>query len=203
LVWPYDELDAALILSGYVDHRPHGRYCFQTTFVDECYREYYQPDVDYKLIWVLRNPFSVVFSLLYNWPKSPLDRTFHRCGATLLRGSDRWLYKLFGLRYIDRTYRGCLIYNYKVAQLGELVPRLGTDKVMVVDYDQLVQDKETVLPQIYGFIELPYKDEYAGQIHASSLSKANRLSERETSTVKKLCEPVYAQARHHLTQLEF
>jgi ligand-binding sensor domain-containing protein len=37
-----DELDAALILSGHVDHQQNGRYCFQTTYINECFREYFE-----------------------------------------------------------------------------------------------------------------------------------------------------------------
>jgi len=36
-----DELDAALILSGFEPHTPHGRYSFQTTYLNECAHEYY------------------------------------------------------------------------------------------------------------------------------------------------------------------
>jgi Holliday junction resolvasome RuvABC ATP-dependent DNA helicase subunit len=31
-----DELDAALILAGFVEHTPRGRYCFQTTYLNIC-----------------------------------------------------------------------------------------------------------------------------------------------------------------------
>jgi hypothetical protein len=37
-----NELDAALILSGRVAHEPQGRYCFQTTYLNECYSEYFE-----------------------------------------------------------------------------------------------------------------------------------------------------------------
>ena len=63
---PDDELDAALILSGVEEHESRGRYCFQTTYLNECYTEYFRDEYDYKLIWVLRNPFSVVYSMKYN-----------------------------------------------------------------------------------------------------------------------------------------
>ena len=47
-----DELDAALILSGYEDHVAQGRYCFQTTFLNECYQEYFEHTPDFKLIHI-------------------------------------------------------------------------------------------------------------------------------------------------------
>ena len=60
-----DELDAALILSGRVEHEPAGRYCFQTTYLNNCVQEYFAHS-EYKLVWALRNPFSVVYSMLHN-----------------------------------------------------------------------------------------------------------------------------------------
>ena len=55
-----DELDAALILSGHVWHSPVGRYCFQTTYLNECYEEYFQCDLNQKIIWMIRSPYSVI-----------------------------------------------------------------------------------------------------------------------------------------------
>src|SRR3989304_2398887 len=79
-----DELDAALILSGWGPHPPRqGRYCFQTTYLNNSYPEYFEHR-DYKLIWVLRNPASVVYSMLYNWKTVALNRLFRHCAAALI-----------------------------------------------------------------------------------------------------------------------
>ena len=40
---------------------PAGRFCFQTTYLNNHVFEYFEHD-HYQLIWVLRNPFSVVVS---------------------------------------------------------------------------------------------------------------------------------------------
>lgn len=190
-----DELDAALILSGYVDHQPHGRYCFQTTYVDQCYHEYFEHKGEFKIIWVLRNPFSVVYSLLYNWAPTALESTVRHCGAHLLTGMDKWLYKLFGVATITRVKRACLLYNAKNSQLFELVPTLGPEKIMVVDYDDLVTRKHVILPQVFRFIDLDYRTDYADKIHSNSLDKALRLSDKETAMVKTLSIPIYLRAR--------
>ncbi len=109
-----DELDAALILSGLVEHEPEGRYCFQTTYVDQNYWEYFNHNGSYKLIWVLRNAFSTVFSLVYNWPKWSLDRTFQYGPATRLKGVNKIIYSVLGIRGFSRIRRACLVYNWKL-----------------------------------------------------------------------------------------
>jgi hypothetical protein len=60
-----DELDAALILAGRVQCENQGRHCFQTTYIDDNYHEYFDHK-NYKMIWVIRNPYSVVYSMLNN-----------------------------------------------------------------------------------------------------------------------------------------
>ena len=68
-----DELDAALALAGLIDLPVGSRYCFQTTYLNECYADYRMLGPGQRLIWVLRNPYSVVYSMLYNWGRFALD----------------------------------------------------------------------------------------------------------------------------------
>jgi hypothetical protein len=189
-----NELDAALILSGLVSHQPQGRYCFQTTYLNERFPEYYQHLSNHKMLWVIRNPVSVVYSMLHNWGRHTPDRLFMSCGVQLLAGRDKWLYKMFGLQGIPMLRRACWAYNGKTAQLFELRRRFGRDRIMVVDYDRLVKDKEVILPAIYEFIELPYKSDYAVKINAQSLKKAERLSAEEIQLIESYCMPFYRKA---------
>ncbi len=190
-----DELDAALILSGAAPHEPRGRYCFQTTYLNECYREYFQHQNGHKVIWVLRNPYSVVYSLLHNWTRFALNELFQACGTPYLDERQRRLYGWFGTWGVSRLHRAVSAYNGKVCQLFELYEGLGPDRVLVVDYDELVRSSETVLPAIYSFIELAYRTDYARAIHAKSLRKADRLSSRERRLIEAHCVPVYERAR--------
>jgi hypothetical protein len=189
-----DELDAALILSGYIAHQPRGRYCFQTTYLNQCYHEYYEHRNGHKILWVLRNPHSTVYSLLYNWPSRALENAFRESVYLSLVGKDKWLYKLGGERYFSNLKKACLHYNWKVSQLFNLVPYLGSERISVIEYDDLVMNKEKVLPVIYEFIDLPYKASYAEKIQSSSLDKRKQLSKKEISTIKYICEDVYLRA---------
>ncbi len=55
-----DELSDALLLSGQAKINSNGRCCFQTTFLNECLAEYKKLTDEHRLVWVIRNPYSVV-----------------------------------------------------------------------------------------------------------------------------------------------
>ena len=186
-----DELDAALILSGEVEHVPHGRYCFQTTYLNECYREYLKYQNGHRIIWVLRNPYSVVYSMLYNWRKFALDELFLSCGLSLVNKREKQRYNLVGKYGITRLYRACYAYAGKTRQALELNRELPAGAILFIEYDELVKNKETVLPMIYKFIGLIYKEEYAGRLHLKSLDRAKKLSDSAGESIRRICEPVY------------
>jgi len=191
-----EELDAALILSGYVDMPIHGRFCFQTTYLNECYKEYYShASSSYKLVWLVRNPYSVVYSLLHNWSRFALNELFNGCGSTLLTREEKRKYERFGIMAISRLKRACYSYNAKVSQIFDIREKLGVNRVLVIEYDNLVRMKEKILPLIFNFVDLEYKDIYGSQIRTSSLMKADRLSTRERDLIAQFCVPVYEKAK--------
>jgi len=190
-----DELDAALILSGEVDIPSSGRFCFQTTYLNECYREYFEHDAGHKIVWVLRNPHSVVYSLMYNWRRWTLNELFEACGAALLEDPLAGRYRRFGVIGVPRIVKACLSYNGKISQLFELREKLDNGRLMVVEYDDLVNDPEHRLEKIYQYIDLDFREAYCEQIHQKSTGKKNRLTEKEQRRVRELCLPVYEQAR--------
>lgn len=194
-----DELDAALILSGQVQHDPHGRYCFQTTYLNQCYREYFEHPGKFRLIWVLRNPYSVVYSLAYNWSRFARNELFNACGVGAMTGMDRNRFDSYGAWVIGKLRRACHSYNGKVSQLFELNTHLDGRTLLVVDYDDLVREKNRLLPMIYDFIGLQYQSRYADAIHARSLKKAERFNTRQQVLVEEVCGPVYAKARNYLS----
>jgi len=188
-----DELDAALILSGSVSHQPQGRYCFQTTYLNNSYSEYFE-HCDYKLIWVLRNPSSVIYSMLNNWKTGALNRLFRHCGSDLLEGREKWRYEHFGVFSISRLRRACLSYNAKMSQIFTLREKLDEDRLIVIEYEKLISNKDVMLPRIYQFIDLPYRKEYSEKLHAGSFNKASRFHEKHEDLLKKVCMPIYEKA---------
>ena len=196
-----DELDAALILSGYVNHERRGRYCFQITYLNECYQECFKYRKGHRIIWVLRNPYSVIYSLLHNWRRFALNELFRACGVDLLSEKQMRVYNLLGVWGVSRFKRACLSFNGKVSQIFAFKENYTKDNMIVVDYDDLVSRKNAVLPFIYRFIDLPYKTEYGDMIHKKSLNKAARLSRRELTSIEELCVPTYQQARKLLPSL--
>ena len=190
-----DELDTAVILSGVIDHKPNGRYCFQTTYLNECYYEYFEHRNGHKIIWVLRNPFSVVYSMTYNWDRFALNELFCQCGLQLLKEKEKKIFKTFGALGISRLHKACYAYVGKVSQTFELAEKLDEDSILFVEYDALVNNKRKILPAIYAFISLEYKPEYTKNIFAKSLYKASRLSQRQKKIIDEICSPIFQKAR--------
>lgn len=93
---PDDELDAALILSGHEAHQPRGRYCFQTTYLNERYPEYFEHE-NFRMVWILRNPHSVVHSMLHNWKDFALNNLFSSCAAQLVEERYRRRHEILGI----------------------------------------------------------------------------------------------------------
>ena len=193
-----DELDAALILSGVVPHMPHGRYCFQTTYLNECYPEYFEHPV-HRIVWSLRNPHSVIYSMIYNWKNFALNEVFLTCGYSQMDHVDRVRFQRFGIFGIPRIRRAAYAFNGKVRQLFELRRGYPADQVAVLEYDQLIHEKARLLPKLYEFIGLPYKQEYAAPINQLSLSKKDKLNPEEKQLIELVCMPVYESALRELT----
>lgn len=191
-----DELDAALILSGTVDHKPKGRYCFQTTYLNEQYVDYYKHKNDqFKIIWVIRNPFSVVYSMIHNWGRFAFNELFDSCGYHLLSDIEKRKYQKFGRLSISRLHQACLSYTGKCMQLFEIKISLKNENIIIVDYDHLIEKKDIVLPAIYRFLDLPYNESYGDMLHSKSLDKAKRFSVKEADMVEKHCGPIYSQIK--------
>lgn len=195
---PDDELDAALILSGNVGHKPRGRYCFQTTYLNERYPEYFEHE-NFRMVWVLRNPHSVVYSMLHNWRHFALNELFTSCATQLLDDRYRRRFEIFGYLGVPRLLRACYAYNAKTSQIEQLRAHLDNDRLQVVDYDELVKNKASVLPRIYEFLDLPYKGAYEQAIKSSSLTKSGKAGSREQERVERLCMPIYMKQREFIT----
>ncbi|MBK8161631.1 MAG: sulfotransferase [Gammaproteobacteria bacterium] len=193
-----DELDAALILSGWESYPSEGRFCFQTTYLNNSYPEYFE-HADYKLIWVLRNPYSVIYSMLHNWKIGALNRLFRHCGHEFLAAGERWKYEKLGSLAVSRLRKACLSYNAKISQTAALKDEIDQGRVIIIDYDDLIKNKAHILPKLYNFTGLNYREEYLSRLHAKSLSKADKFSGKEAGIIESLCTPFYLDARRHLS----
>lgn len=193
-----DELDAALVLSGHAPEKPRGRYCFQTTYLNERYPEYFEHP-GHRIVWSLRNPHSVAYSMVYNWADFALNELFLTCGYSQMDHVDRIRFQRFGVFGIPRIRRAAYAYNGKVKQLFELRKGYPEGRLAVLEYDQLVREKTRLLPDLYNFIGLPYKDSYADPISERSLKKKDKLNPDEARLLDDVCMPVYQAALDILT----
>lgn len=188
---PDDELDAALILCGNVEYSNSGRHCFQTTYINEAYKEYQSHNKHFKMIWVVRNPYSVVYSMVHNWRRYTLDNLFRGTGSALLKGRDEMLYSMLGPMCLPRIQKACLSYAAKTRQLFELSDCLGPDKIYIADYDSMVIEPEKQLREIFDFVGLPYDSRCEKRLHKTSVSKAEKLSEHEKKMINSICMDDY------------
>jgi hypothetical protein len=190
------ELDAALILSGNVKHKSRGRYCFQTTYLNERYTDYYKHlNNQFKLVWVIRNPHSVVCSMLHNWGSFAFKELFNSCGYYLLSDDEKNKFNKFGGLAISRVHQACMSYNGKGMQILELTKNIKKEMIYIVDYDELILEKSRVLPEIYKFIGLRYDKSYGAKLHSHSLNKAKRFSSKQGSKIEEYCGPIYRQLK--------
>jgi hypothetical protein len=184
------ELDGALILSGLAEHSPRGRYVFQTTYVDDAIHEYLTLGGTHRVVWMVRRPDSVVFSMLYNWRRRALNHLFSSCGAHLLNDGEFNLVRRYGVWTIAPLRRACMSYIGKTSQALILHRHLGDDRLIVVDYDDLVTNPKT-LRRIFDFCGLAYKRGSRRRLHNHSLRKRERLSDSASGLVRDLCQPTY------------
>jgi hypothetical protein len=189
-----DELDAALALAGIIDLPRERRYCFQTTYLNERCREYQLLGPQHRLIWVLRNPFSVVYSMLHNWQRFGLNELYEGCGiddaspARMRRTALPWP---LGPSQIEKA---CLAYRGKVAQTLALRDLVQPGQLLIIDYDALVAAPDTLLPRIFAFVGAPYEASFAKGIRRDSVKKADRLSRRSRGLIETLALPTYRQS---------
>jgi len=187
-----DELDAALVLSGAVPFESGSRCCFQTTYVNDHYREYFSHK-DYKLVWIIRRPEAVVRSMLFNWRRGALNRLFRACGRHALDDDGKKRFARFGTLGFGRLEKACLSYNVKAAQLHEISAVLGNDRLYIVDYDDLIERSEILLPDVFSFLSIPYDPELLTRFRKPSATAKDRLTDEMRTRIRETSEQTYQQ----------
>jgi hypothetical protein len=188
-----DELDAALLLSGYVEKPMSGRPVFQTTYLNERVSEYFEHE-RFRLIWILREPSAVVYSMLFNWRRGALRRLYDACGRDLRTASSPDFHDPGRALFRSRFDKACASYWAKTRQTFELIERLGKDRLLVVDYNELVLDKQVLIPKIFDFAGLDFREEFLDSVHSDSVRPV-RWGDGKARRIGLVCQPVYEQAK--------
>jgi hypothetical protein len=186
-----DELDAALVLARYVVLPAGQRYCFQTTYVNDRYSEYRNLAPEQKLIWVLRNPYSVVYSMVYHWRHSALKRLYLSCLRDDPQLSNIRKHKGFWRFGLAEVEKACIAYRAKTEQILKIRDSVDRRQLFVLDYDEFIIQKDKLAPEVFSFINEPYDPAYTDFIRPDSLKKADRLSGAERRLIKRLALPGY------------
>jgi hypothetical protein len=185
-----DELDAALILAGEIDVPAERRYCFQTVYLNEQWRDYHSLGPDQKLIWVMRNPYSVVFSMVYHWRRAALNRLYESCAPQ----NATWRQRRIGWPWpigVSRMERACISYGVKTGQIEGIRDLVPAEQLLIVDYDEMVKAPAAWLQRIFTFIGAEYEAHHADRVRSDSVKKADRLGDNARRLIERYAEPVY------------
>lgn len=188
-----DELDAALILAGALRFESEQRCCFQTTYLNDRVREYFEHS-DYRLIWIIREPAAVVRSMLFNWRRGALNRLFRACGQHALDAKGARRFERFGTLGFGRAEMACLSYMVKTAQIHEIAAQLGPERLYILDYDDLIKRRELLLPDVFAFASVPYDDSYLARLRKRKKPGHRRLSRHARNLIRESCQPEYERA---------
>ena len=191
-----NELDGALILAGAIDFnvKKTSRYCFQVTYLNDSFLDICDIRQAFKLVWVIRNPWSVVYSMLFNWRDSALDQLYRHClsNATGVIDSRHQVVDEMS-KSRRRLIKACTCYCVRSSQLFGLVSGQMDGKLFVLDYDFLVSEPRRMLAEVFRFVELTLEDSHIGMLHQKSVSKAvDSFSETDRRMVEDLCFPTYS-----------
>ena len=188
-----DELAGALLLAGQVEDARTGRQCFQTTYLNDRVDEYFE-HTDYRLIWIVREPVSVIHSMVFNWKRGALKRLYHACGRN---GSDREL-RAFGP--FDRWLgppaleMACASYVAKTRQTFVLYRRLR-DRMQIVDYRDLMLDKQRVVPSLCEFAGIDPASAPLEMLHSRSIGRDSAFPDGIAEKIQRTCAPLYDRVR--------
>lgn len=186
-----DELSDALLLSGKIKVNNIGRYCFQTTYLNECINEYKKSSGDFKLIWAIRNPYSVVYSMAYHWGRFAFNELFSYVGYREMNWSEKKLYDRWGRHGLSKINKACMSYVAKNKQLLTLKDILAEDQLYIVDYDKLINNKHEQLGFLFEFLNLKYHTKYGEQLHTFSGEKHKKLDHKQRFIIQERCNGIY------------
>ncbi len=187
-----EELAGAYVLCGKRQPTSSGRYCFQTTYLNECYSEYRRVKSDYRLVWVLRRPESVVYSMVYNWARFPLNELFLSCGVPHLQGDDLIRFGRRGIFGLSPLRRACYAYIGKCHQFIELSRSPHAERLIAFKYEDLLIETQAVLADLCACLGIcmPSNAAYA-QVKSDTLAKSSELTSAERSVIHHLCAGAY------------
>lgn len=197
-----DELDAALVLAGLVELPRGYRYCFQSTYINENFAEYATISADQRLIWILREPCSVIHSMVYNWSRFALNELYVTCGETPEKREARHRASRYPWPLGEsRLLRAASAYAGKAVQIEHILQLVDRNQILVLDYADLVASPSTVLARVFAFIDEPYASSYASKISRSKAADASsRRSRKVRSVASARPQMVYERLRGLLSE---
>jgi hypothetical protein len=111
-----------------------------------------------------RRPEAVVRSMLFHWRRGALNRLFRACGRHALDEKGAKRFERFGTHGFRRAEMACLSYNVKTAQIHEIAAELGRERLYILDYDDLINRSDSLLPDIFSFLSVSYDERFLNRL---------------------------------------
>jgi hypothetical protein len=146
------------------------------------------------MVWTLRNPQSVVTSMVYNWKRFALDELFLACGFAEMDHVDRVAFLRWGKWGVPPLRRAAYAFVGKVKQLPVLAASLPAERLVVLEYDTLVRGRARWLPVLYQRLGMRYEPRHAELVSERSLGKRDRLTPSQVDEVERICGGAYRRA---------
>ena len=88
----------------------------------------------------------------------------------------------------------CLSYNVKTSQIHEIAAHLGPERLYILDYDDLIRRRDTLLPDMFAFASVPWDDRFLARLRKRNKRGSRQLSGPVRARIRAFCEPEYIRA---------
>lgn len=197
-----DELFGARVLAGLASYpAEHKRVCFQSTYLNDRYSEYFRQQKPFSLVWLLRNPYDVVGSMVYNWKRYPLYDLFRKCGLEAARSFKAVPRSTSRAGALSAVEKASFSYVGKLRQLDDVIKNQSKNtmcKLIIAEYEAIAGDPVNAVRDLFSFLSLEFEDRVVSKFSGSKLAGGGRLSASEMQTVQTICEQPYMALRAKL-----
>lgn len=175
------------LLNGYILPKIQAQYLvFQTTFINTEVESYYNAPINTKILLLLRNPYSVCHSLIYNFQLLEIVYGYRK--NTMIEAD-----------FVDNTITTELkmsleIYRHSIRNALEIISSFNSSRIQVIIYDDAILDLKTTLTKIANFMdtELP-QENFIPRSNTDYTTKWRNLSQEYIDLIQHHAVPLWNQ----------
>ena len=159
---------------------------FQTTFINLEIESYKNCLANTQFLLMVRNPFSVICSLLYNFIYLDIISNYYK---SRMKESDLVETENKDLKMAVEVYRQSMRVSL------DMIKKFDRARMKVIFYDDMVLNTPEVLADIANFLDLDFADcpKAITKGNPHSLSKWHQLSPEEIKFIEDYAQPIWKQ----------